>query len=85
MGLFYFLKTYYSLGNILYSDLSKAKIPQKIMDKKIKPTVKPELLPKDKEIRFNIIIKKTMLAIGIKNMKSHHVGLFAILSKIMIL
>ncbi len=40
------------------------------MDRKIKPTVKPELFPKDKEIRFNIIIKKTMLAIGIKTWKA---------------
>ena len=55
------------------------------MDRKIKPTVKPELLPKDKEILFNIIIKKTMLAIGIKNIKSHQVGLFAIFSRMMML
>ncbi len=57
MGLFYYTiflkiieitsKNDYSFGNILYSDLSNAKIPQKIIDRKIKPTVNPAPLPKD--------------------------------------
>lgn len=74
---------YYAAGAssiFLYTESSNANIAQKIMLKNNKPTVNPAPFPNDKEMRWIIMIAKTMFAIGIKNIKIHHQGLFAILS-----